>query len=110
MTDLDFDRLVKDIQKPGRYSGGELHSIVKDLQKVDIRFAFCFPDIYEIGMSHLGMKILYSMLNELDFVWCERVFTPWVDMEKSMREIGQPLFAIESRDNISEFDIIGFTL
>ena len=84
-------------------------SVYKDKSKVDVRFAFCFPDTYEIGMSHLGMKILYGLFNERDDIWCERVFAPWTDFEKVMREENIPLFALESRDPISEFDFIGFT-
>ncbi|OJU10133.1 MAG: B12-binding domain-containing radical SAM protein [Clostridiales bacterium 43-6] len=110
MTDLEFSKLVENVQKPGRYAGGELNSVLKDKQQIAVRFAFCFPDIYEIGMSHLGMKILYSLLNELDYCWCERVFAPFTDMEASLRENNRALFAIESRDDLSEFDIIGFTL
>ena len=98
------------VQKPGRYTGGELNSIVKDKSSVEVRFAFAFPDTYEIGMSHLGMKILYSILNDMDGVWCERVFTPWTDMEAIMREQDIPLFALESGDSITDFDIVGFTL
>ena len=110
MTEEKLRKLLKDVQKPGRYTGGELNSVIKDKNKVDVRFAFCFPDTYEIGMSHLGMKILYSLINTLDFAWCERVFAPWVDMEKNMNEQDVGTFALESLDDISEFDIIGFTL
>ncbi len=105
-----LERLILSVQKPGRYSGGEIGSIIKDKNKVDVRFAFCFPDTYEIGMSHLGMKILYSLFNEREDIWCERVFAPWVDFEQVMRENDIPLFALESRDSIKDFDIIGFTL
>lgn len=110
MTNERFEQLLLSVQKPGRYSGGEQGSIIKNKQDVDVRFAFCFPDTYEIGMSHLGMKILYSQFNSRDDVWCERVFAPWTDFETVMRENNLPLFALESRDPISEFDIIGFTL
>ena len=110
MTKDKFEELLLSVQKPGRYSGGEMGSIMKDKNKVDVRFAFCFPDTYEIGMSHLGMKILYSQFNSRDDIWCERVFAPWIDFEEVMRENNIPLFAIESRDPISEFDIIGFTM
>ena len=110
MTDEKFEQLLLSVQKPGRYSGGEMGSIVKDKSKVDVRFAFCFPDVYEIGMSHLGMKILYSQFNSRDDIWCERVFAPWIDFEEVMRENNLPLFALESRDPISEFDFIGFTM
>lgn len=98
------------VQKPGRYTGGELNSVIKNPEEVDIRFAFCFPDTYEIGMSHLGMKILYSLLNKREDTWCERVFAPWVDMEELMRKNDVPLFALESSDEIKDFDVIGFTL
>ncbi len=110
MDEKIFDKLLFGIQKPGRYSGGELGSVIKDKQKVDVRFAFCFPDTYEVGMSHLGMKILYSQFNERDDIWCERVFAPWEDFEKRLREQNVPLFALESRDPIKDFDFIGFTL
>ena len=98
------------VQKPARYTGGELNSVVKDKTKVDLRFAFCFPDTYEIGMSHLGMKILYSLINSRDNYWCERVFAPDTDMEKVMREQSIPLFGLESRDALTDFDVVGFTL
>lgn len=110
MTDERFEQLLLSVQKPGRYSGGEIGSVVKDKSKIDIRFAFCFPDVYEIGMSHLGMKILYSQFNSRDDIWCERVFAPWIDFEEVMRKNDIPLFALESRDPISEFDFIGFTM
>ncbi len=105
-----LDQLMLTVQKPGRYSGGEINQVVKDKAAIDVRFAFCFPDTYEIGMSHLGLKILYSLFNERDDIWCERVFAPWVDFEKVMREYDIPLFALESRDPINEFDFVGFTL
>lgn len=98
------------VEKPSRYTGGELNSIVKDKSKVDVRFAFCFADNYEIGMSHLGMKLLYGLLNERDYIWCERVFAPWPDLEKIMREEGLKLFAHESQEEIRNFDFLGFTL
>ncbi len=106
----EFEKHLLEIQKPGRYVGGELNSVVKDKNSVDVRFAFCFPDTYEIGMSHLGMKILYSQFNSRDDIWCERVFAPWIDAEKVMIENNIPLFALESHDSISEFDFVGFTL
>ena len=105
-----FEQLLLTVQKPGRYSGGEINSVIKDKNKVDIRFAFCFPDNYEVGMSHLGMKILYSQFNEREDIWCERVFAPWPDFESVMRQNGIPLFALESKDPIKDFDFIGFTL
>ncbi len=98
------------VQKPARYTGGELNSVVKEKENVDIRFAFCFPDTYEIGMSHLGMKILYSLINSRDNFWCERVFAPDTDMENIMRERDIPLFGLESRDALGDFDVVGFTL
>lgn len=104
------EKLLSMVQKPGRYTGGELNSVIKNAEDVDIRFAFCFPDTYEIGMSHLGMKILYSLLNKREDTWCERVFAPWVDMEELMRKNNVPLFALESSDEIKDFDVIGFTL
>lgn len=110
MTEERLEQLLLSVQKPGRYSGNEPGSIIKDKSKIDLRFAFCFPDTYEIGMSHLGMKILYSLFNEKDYMWCERVFAPWLDFEEVMLENNIPLFALESRDPVSCFDIIGFTL
>lgn len=104
------ERYLLEVQKPARYAGGELHQVVKDPAAVDVRFAFCFPDVYEVGMSHLGMKILYSSLNELPFVWCERCFAPWTDFEAVMAEHHIPLYSLESFTPLSEFDIIGFTL
>ena len=105
-----LEQLFLTVQKPGRYSGGEMGSIIKNKAEVDVRFAFCFPDTYEIGMSHLGMKILYGLFNERKDIWCERVFAPWIDFEEVMRKNDIPLFAIESRDPVSEFDFVGFTL
>ena len=110
MDNKKLESLLLTVQKPGRYAGGEINSVVKDKNKVDVRFAFCFPDIYEIGMSHLGMKILYSQFNNREDIWCERVFAPWTDFEQVMRENDIPLFALESRDSVKDFDIIGFTL
>ena len=110
MDDKKLERLMLSVQKPGRYAGGEQNSIIKDKNKVDVRFAFCFPDTYEIGMSHLGMKILYSQFNSRDDIWCERVFNPWIDFQEVMRDNDIPLFALESRDPIKDFDFIGFTL
>lgn len=107
---LTLDELFERVQKPARYTGGELGSIVKDKSKVAVRFAFCFPDLYEVGMSHLGMKILYGAKNAVEDFWCERVFAPDTDMETLMRENHIPLFALESRDPIREFDFVGFTL
>lgn len=106
----DIEKILQFVQKPARYCGGELNSVIKDPKKVDLRYAFCFPDLYEIGMSHLGMKILYSLVNSREDAWCERVFAPDTDMEEQMRENGVKLFALESEDDIKDFDIIGFTL
>lgn len=108
--DLKTEKILNKVQKPARYIGGEQGCIYKNKEKVDVRFAFCFPDVYEVGMSHLGIKILYHTLNSLDYVWCERVFSPWDDMQKIMREENIPLFALESHDQLQEFDFIGFTL
>lgn len=105
-----LERVLLQVQKPARYTGGELGSIVKDPAKVDVRFAFCFPDLYEVGMSHLGMKILYSLMNEREDIWCERVFAPGDDLERLMREHRIPLFGLESLDAVTDFDFIGFTL
>ena len=110
MDSQKLEQLFLTVQKPGRYSGGELNSVIKEKSKVDVRFAFCFPDTYEVGMSHLGMKVLYSQFNARDDIWCERVFAPWIDFEAVMRKEQIPLFALESRDPIKDFDIIGFTL
>ena len=106
---LSDDILMK-IEKPARYIGGEVNAVVKDLQNVDIRFAMCFPDVYEIGMSHLGIQILYDMFNRRDDVWCERVYSPWVDLDKVMREEKIPLFALESQDLVRDFDFLGITI
>ncbi len=106
----EISKYLKDIQKPGRYIGGELGSVVKDKSKVNARFAFCFPDSYEIGMSNLGMKILYGCLNNHDDIWCERVYAPWPDMGELMKQKGLPLYALESGDAVKDFDFVGFTL
>ena len=105
-----IESLLMRVQKPVRYMGGEFNSVMKDPSTVDVRYAFLFPDTYEVGMSHLGMKILYHTLNRRDDVWCERVFSPWVDMKQLMEEEGVPLFSIESRTPIAQFDILGITL
>lgn len=110
MMNRTLEKILARVQKPGRYVGGELHSVIKDKEKAEVRFAFCFPDIYEVGMSHLGMKILYHLFNEQDYLWCERAFAPWLDMETEMRREGLPLYALESGDPLREFDILGFTL
>ena len=104
------DEILMRVDKAARYIGGEVNSVMKDKNKVDIRFAMCFPDVYEIGMSNLGMMILYNMFNEREDVWCERVFSPWMDLDKIMREEHIPLFALESQEPVKEFDFIGITL
>ncbi|MCW6060716.1 TIGR03960 family B12-binding radical SAM protein [Clostridium sporogenes] len=109
MNRISDDVLFR-VEKPARYIGGELNSYNKDLKDIDIRYAFCFPDVYEVGMSHLGMKILYYILNERKDTFCERVFAPWPDMEKIMREENIQLYGLESKDPIKDFDFIGFTL
>ncbi len=110
MLSEKIQKILLEVQKPGRYVGGELNSVVKDKDSVAVRYAFCFPDTYEIGMSHLGMKILYSVVNNRDDAWCERVFAPDNDMEEKMREQNVPLWALESGDDVRDFDLIGFTL
>lgn len=105
-----YEDILPRVEKPGRYVGNEWNSIHKSLDGINIRFAFGFPDVYEVGMSHLGMKILYHLLNEQKDIYCERIFAPWPDMEKEMRENNVSLFALESRDYIDKFDFIGFTL
>jgi radical SAM family uncharacterized protein len=105
-----MDKILKKVEKPIRYTGGELNMCVKDPKNVKLRMAFCFPDIYEIGMSHLGLRIIYDIYNRRDDIYCERVFAPWVDMEKLMRENDIKLFALETKDEIRKFDMIGFTL
>jgi len=108
--DLKLERVLQKVQKPARYTGGEYNQVVKDKSAVDLRVAFCFPDTYEIGMSNLGLRILYGVLNGIDGVWCERVFAPWEDMEREMRSEGIALYGLESGDPIGKFDIIAFTL
>lgn len=108
--DNRLERILPRVQKPARYTGGEFNQIIKDKSKVDIRLAFCFPDTYEIGMSNLGMSILYHTMNSLDFVWCERVFAPWGDMYEEMKKAGLPLYALESGDSIAEFDAVAFSV
>ena len=105
-----IEKLLLKVKSPSRYIGGELNSVVKDKNKVDVRFAFCFPDTYEIGMSHLGMKILYSLKNARENIWCERVFAPDVDFEQLMRENDIPLYGLESLEPVKDFDFIGFTV
>lgn len=106
----DIEKLLKRVEKPARYTGGEVNSVIKNPAEADVRFAFAFPDTYEIGMSYMGLQILYNILNMQDYVYCERVFAPAMDMEKLMREENVPLFSIETKTPIKEFDILGFTL
>ena len=109
MTDL-LQRILPTVQKPARYTGGEFNEIKKDLKDVRVRVAFCFPDTYEIGMSNVGMRILYGVMNQMDGVWCERVFAPWGDMEDAMRKHDLPLWALESQHPVKDFDMIAFTI
>ncbi|MBR4548863.1 MAG: TIGR03960 family B12-binding radical SAM protein [Oscillospiraceae bacterium] len=108
--DKRLERILPKVQKPARYTGGEFNQILKDKTQVDLRLAFCFPDTYEIGMSNLGLSILYHTMNSLDFVWCERVFAPWGDMYAEMKKIGLPLYALESGDPLSAFDSLAFSI
>ncbi len=109
MNKISDDILCK-VEKPARYVGGELNQVIKNPKEVDIRFAFCFPDVYEVGMSHLGTRILYHTINERKDTYCERAFAPWPDMEKLMRENNIPLYTLETKDSLDKFDILGFTL
>ena len=108
--DARIERILMDVEKPARYTGGEVNQIIKDKNEIDLRVAFCFPDTYEIGMSNLGMSILYHTMNSLDYVWCERVFAPWNDMAQKMKENDIPLYALESGDPISDFDVLAFSI
>ena len=105
-----LQRIYPKVQKPARYTGGEYNQVVKNLDDIRVRVAFCFPDTYEIGMSNLGMQILYGVMNEMDGVWCERVFAPWADMEREMLEHNLPLWALESQNPVKDFDLIAFTI
>jgi len=109
MTDL-LQRILPTVQKPARYTGGEFNEIKKELSDVRVRIAFCFPDTYEIGMSNVGMRILYGVMNQMDGIWCERVFAPWSDMEEAMVKHNLPLWALESQDPVKDFDMIAFTI
>ena len=104
------DEILLSIQQPARYIGGEVNMCVKDPKSVAVRFAMCFPDVYEIGMSHLGIQILYDMLNKKEDVYCERVYSPWMDLDAIMREKHIPLFSMETQDPIKNFDFLGITL
>ncbi|MCL2815765.1 MAG: TIGR03960 family B12-binding radical SAM protein [Oscillospiraceae bacterium] len=110
MIKKEYEKLLAKVQKPARYTGGEYNEVIKDKSKIDVRFAFAFPDMYEIGMSNLGMKILYGVLNSLDYVWCERVFAPAGDMAEQLKQNNFALYALESGDALRDFDFIGFTL
>src|SRR6056297_3412258 len=101
----NIEKILKNVEKPARYTGGELNSYNKNIESIEHRFLFAFPDVYEIGMSHLGMHILYNLLNEKDNIWCERVFAPWTDMEEELRTNNIDLFSIESWNSIKEFDM-----
>ena len=105
-----LERILPRVQKPARYTGGEYNAVVKDRKAVEVRYALCFPDTYEIGMSNLGVRILYGVMNNLPWCWCERVFAPWGDMEAEMRAEGLSLYGLESGDPIADFDLIGFSL
>ena len=109
MTDVK-SRILPTVQKPARYTGGEWGEVQKNKETINVRVAFCFPDTYEIGMSNVGMRILYGVMNEMDDVWCERVFAPWADMEEAMRRQNLPLWALESQDSVKDFDMIAFTV
>ncbi|MBO4784369.1 MAG: B12-binding domain-containing radical SAM protein, partial [Lachnospiraceae bacterium] len=102
--------ILMTVDKPARYIGGEFNSVMKDLNEIDIRFCMCFPDVYEIGMSHLGIQILYAMFNSFKDTWCERVYSPWPDLDKIMRDNNIPLFSLESQDPVKDFDFLGITL
>ena len=104
------DDILMSVEKPARYIGGEINAVIKDKRRVAVRFAMCFPDVYEIGMSHLGIQILYDMFNRYEDVWCERVYSPWVDLDRIMRERKIPLFALESQEPVRNFDFLGITL
>ena len=108
--DKRLERILPRVQKPARYTGGEYNQIIKDPAQVELRLAFCFPDTYEIGMSNLGMSILYETMNSLPFVWCERVFAPWGDMYAEMKKAGIPLYALESGDPVGDFDSLAFSI
>lgn len=110
MIDAKLERILLRVQKPARYTGGEYNEIIKDKAAVDVRFAMCFPDTYEIGMSNLGLRILYGSMNQAEDVWCERAFAPWGDMEEEMRKEHIPLYALESGDSLKNFDFVGFSL
>ena len=109
MTDL-WNRILPTVQKPARYTGGEFNEIIKDPARVRVQVAFCFPDTYEIGMSNVGMRILYGVMNEMEGVWCQRVFAPWGDMEEILLKEQYPLWALESKMPVKDFDMIAFSV
>ena len=104
------DELLLSVEKPARYIGGEINEVLKDHSKVDVRFVMCFPDVYEIGMSHLGIQILYDLFNRREDVCCERVYSPWTDLDKILREKQIPLFTLESQTPVKEADFLGITI
>ena len=111
MSDLALsDEILMEVDKPSRYIGHELNMVVKDAEQVDIRYAMCFPDVYEIGMSYLGIQILYDMFNRREDTWCERVYSPWPDLDSIMREQHIPLFTLESQSPVRDFDFLGITI
>ena len=109
MTEL-LQRILPTVQKPARYTGGEFNEVKKNPDAIRVRIAFCFPDTYEIGMSNVGMRILYGVMNEMDGVWCERVFAPWGDMEEAMRANHLPLWTLESQSPVQDMDMVAFTI
>ena len=109
MNKNQLDKFLLNVQKPARYIGGEMGSVVKDFDNTSCKIAFCFPDVYEIGMSYLGMKILYHMLNDTDDCLCERVFAPWIDMESEMKKHNIPLYSLENKRPVADLYIVGFT-
>ena len=104
------DDILMQVEKPARYIGNEVNSVAKDKTNVSLRFAMCFPDVYEIGMSHLGIQILYGMFNEWEDVWCERVYSPWTDLDRIMRKENIPLFCLESQEPVKNMDFLGITI
>ena len=104
------DDILMQVDKPARYIGNEVNAVIKDKKDIDIRFAMCFPDVYEIGMSHLGIQIIYGLLNSFEDTWCERVYSPWSDLDAIMRKENIPLFALESQEAVKDFDFLGITV
>ena len=110
MFDQKIEEMIEQVQKPARYTGGEMNTAIKSWPEAEVHFAFCFPDTYEVAMSHLGMKILYGVINQQPWALCERVCMPWVDMKALMEKEGVPLFSLETRTPLNRFDVVGFTL